>query len=51
MLTLVRIKVKVKKIPPITIVGALNFSKAICIVSGIAKDNYYLKYMTIGDFT
>lgn len=37
-----------KNIPPITVVGAVNFTRAISIVSEIAKDNYYLKYMSIG---
>lgn len=38
----------IKKVPPITIVGAVNFSQAISIVSEIAKDKYLLKYMSIG---
>jgi len=37
-----------KKIPPITIVGATNFSKASAIVSKIAGDKYTLKYMSVG---
>lgn len=41
-------KIKNKKIPPITVVGAINFSKAITIVSEIAKNNYVIKYMSIG---
>lgn len=41
-------KLNKKRIPPITIVGAVNFTKAINIVSEIAKDNYCLKYMSVG---
>lgn len=37
-----------EKIPPITVVGATNFANAISIVSESAKDNYFLKYMSIG---
>lgn len=37
-----------KRIPPITIIGAMNFSKAISFVGEIAKDKYFVKYMSIG---
>lgn len=43
-----RFNKKKNKLPPITIVGAMNFSNAIKIVNNVAKDNYYMKYMSIG---
>lgn len=36
------------KIPPLTVVGATNFSSAIKIVNDIAKNEFFLKYMSIG---
>lgn len=43
-----RNKIEKIQIPPITVVGATNFSSAIKIVSEIAKEDFFIKYMSIG---